>query len=142
MSMASVGGDGSSIIPMKSLSAFMYAPLRMLPASLIAEHSSSPSALELPTGRPQHQLRQSQHRALGEHEQRAAREVAEHRHEHGGHRLLVVAELRRKVLQPHDVDGRHVIMIVQPVICDSAVAAWPPDVRHLASASSCSPVSV
>src|SRR6185437_11399623 len=38
---AKLGGDGSSSSPMKSLSAFMYAPLRMLPASLSADSSSS-----------------------------------------------------------------------------------------------------
>src|SRR5512145_1404340 len=51
MSTARLGGDGSSISPMDSLSAFMYAPLRMLPASVIADRSSGPMSFEVPGAR-------------------------------------------------------------------------------------------
>src|SRR5687768_5011036 len=51
MSMTRLGGDGRSMMPMKSLSAFMWAPLRMLPASMIADCSSFPSSVQLPGAR-------------------------------------------------------------------------------------------
>src|SRR5688572_21880713 len=51
MSMTRLGGEGSSMMPMKSLNAFMCAPLRMLPASMIADCSSFPSSVQLPGAR-------------------------------------------------------------------------------------------
>jgi hypothetical protein len=121
MSIARLGGDGSSIIPMKSLSAFMYALLRMLPASLIADCSISPSSLELP-GPAQHQLREARRRRLREDEQRATGEVAQHVHEDGRHRLFG-AEICGGTSSSRDtlIVGT-LIMIVRR---SSATAPWP-----------------
>ncbi len=110
---------------MKSLSAFMYAELRMLPASLIADCSISEKSCDV-LGRCSSSSRQSNGRVVRKDEQRAAGEVAHHVHEHRGDRLVVVR--RRAEACPRARDTLIVgtlIMMAAPIICDSAVAACP-----------------
>src|SRR3954471_3235711 len=139
MSIARLGGDGRSIIPMKSLSAFMYALLRMLPASLMADCSISPSSTELPAGR--RSISSARRTAVGFGNTSSVRPVrspsmcmstaatgSSGAETWGGtsssRETLIVGTL---------------IMIVPPIICDSAVAAWPaPMFATSRSASSCS----
>src|SRR6478735_1925820 len=139
MSIARLGGDGSSIIPMKSLSAFMYALLRMLPASLIADCSISPSSVELPLGR--RSMSSARRAAVGLGNTSSVRPVRSPsmcmRTAATGSSGPVICggtSSSRDTL----IVGT-LIMIVPPIICDSAVAAWPaPMFATSRRASSCS----
>src|SRR6476661_6728061 len=139
MSIARLGGDGSSIIPMKSLSAFMYALLRMLPASLIADCSISPSSVELPAGR--RSISSARRPAVGLGKTSSVRPVRSPsmcmRTAATGSSGAVICggtSSSRDTL----IVGT-LIMIVPPIICDSAVAAWPaPMFATSRRASSCS----
>ena len=123
---------------MKSLSAFMYAPLRMLPASLIADCSSSPSS-----------SRAARAGAASAPPARApsawGRRAACVR---SGRRACASARRRPALRAPAICGGTSssrdtlivgtLIMIVSPIICDSAVAAWPaPMFATSRRASSC-----
>src|SRR3954451_324567 len=139
MSIARLGGDGSSIIPMKSLSAFMYALLRMLPASLIADCSISPNSSELPLGR--RSISSARRTAVGFGKTSSVRPVRSPsmcmRTAATGSSGAVICggtSSSRDTL----IVGT-LIMMVPPIICDSAVAAWPaPMFATSRRASSCS----
>src|SRR3954471_15253004 len=139
MSIARLGGDGSSIIPMKSLSAFMYALLRMLPASLIADCSISPSSCEVPAGR--RSISSARRTAVGLGNTSSVRPV---RSPSMCMRTAATgssgAEICGGTSSSRDtlIVGT-LIMMVPPIICDSAVAAWPaPMFATSRRASSCS----
>src|SRR6478752_10828922 len=142
MSIARLGGDGSSIIPMKSLSAFMYALLRMLPASLIADCSISPRSVELPAGR--RSMSSARRAAVGLGKTSSVRPVRSPsmcmRTAATGSSGAVICggtSSSRDTL----IVGT-LIMMVPPIICDSAVAAWPaPMFATSRRASSCSAFS-
>src|SRR5215217_1682002 len=138
MSTARLGGDGSSIIPMKSLSAFMYALLRMFPASLIADCSISPSSSELPARRSISEARRA---AVGFGKTSSVRPVrspsmciSTAATGSSGAEICGGTSSSRDTL----IVGT-LIMIVPPIICDNAVAAWPaPMFATSRRASSCS----
>src|SRR5215203_6111435 len=138
MSIARLGGDGSSIMPMKSLSAFMYALLRMLPASLIADCSISPNSSELPGRRSMSAARRA---AVGFGNTSSVRPVrspsmciSTAATGSSGAEICGGTSSSRDTL----IVGT-LIMIVPPIICDSAVAAWPaPMFATSRRASSCS----
>src|SRR6476469_5766948 len=125
MSTARLGGDGRSISPMKSLSAFMYAPLRMLPASLIADCSSSPRSFDEPCGR--RSISSERRIAVGFGKTRSVRPVRSP--------SMCISTAATGSSGPETCGGTSssramlivgtLIMIVQPVICESAVAACP-----------------
>src|SRR5215210_1025872 len=138
MSIARLGGDGSSIMPMKSLSAFMYALLRMFPASLIADCSISLSSSEVPGRRSISDARRA---AVGFGKTSNVRPV---RSPSMCIRTAATgssgAEICGGTSSSRDtlIVGT-LIMIVPPIICDSAVAAWPaPMFATSRRASSCS----
>src|SRR5215208_4896949 len=139
MSTARLGGDGSSIMPMKSLSAFMYALLRMFPASLIADCSISPSSAALPAGRLN--ISSARRIAVGFGNTRSVRPVrspsmcmSTAATGSSGADTCGGTSSSRETL----IVGT-LIMIVPPIICDSAVAAWPaPMFATSRRASSCS----
>src|SRR5215203_2565314 len=138
MSIARLGGDGSSIMPMKSLSAFMYALLRMLPASLIADCSISPNSSELPGRRSMSAARRA---AVGLGKTSSVRPVRSP--------SMCISTAATGSSGAEICGGTSssldtlivgtLIMIVPPIICDSAVAAWPaPMFATSRRASSCS----
>src|SRR5215210_942924 len=139
MSTARLGGDGSSIMPMKSLSAFMYALLRIFPASLIADCSISPSSCELPGGR--RSISSESRTAVGLGNTSSVRPVRSPSKfistaatGSSGAEICGGTSSSRDTL----IVGT-LIMIVPPIICDSAVAAWPaPMFATSRRASSCS----
>src|SRR5215218_222392 len=139
MSTARLGGDGSSIIPMKSLSAFMYALLRMLPASLIADCSISPSSTEVPAGR--RSISSARRTAVGFGNTSSVRPVRSP--------SMCISTAATGSSGAEICGGTSssldtlivgtLIMMVPPIICDSAVAAWPaPMFATSRRASSCS----
>ena len=106
-SMTRLGTDGTSIMPMKSLSAFMYALARMFPASLRPDCSIAPNSPVVPALRLNSISTERSGRCFGEQHQRAAGQVAHHVHEHGGHDLVGPADQVGDLLQRPHVDLGH-----------------------------------
>src|SRR5687767_10507345 len=125
MSTARLGGEGSSISPMNSLSAFMYAPLRMLPASLMADCSSGPMSREDPAGR--RSMSSASRIAVGRGNTRSVRPVRSPSMCMSTAAIGSSGSLSCVGTSSSDemlIVGT-LIMIVLPVICESAVAACP-----------------
>src|SRR5688500_7602942 len=138
MSIARLGGDGSSIIPMKSLSAFMYAPLRMLPASLIADCSSGPRPFDDPGGR--RSISSASRMATRWGKTSSVRPVrspsmciSTAATGSSGSAIRWTASSSGATLSIGTL-----IMIVSPVIVDSAVAAWPAPMLAISRSASSS----
>src|SRR5215217_4913043 len=126
-------------MPMKSLSAFMYALLRMFPASLIADCSISPSSVAEPAGR--RSMSSARRTAVGFGKTSSVRPVRSP--------SMCISTAATGSSGAEICGGTSssldtlivgtLIMIVPPIICDSAVAAWPaPMFATSRRASSCS----